>query len=218
MNLGELRNLVRSHLNEPEPVFWTDAELNTHINVGVRKAHALIKSMSRYHFTTRVTFQTVAGTEYYNLPNNAKDIRLVTTVTSDGMELPLNHMYMPNPFPWAPALTLESNTNGEPPTSYMIVGKTIRLVPIPTSAYTIRLYYEARLVNLTADSDVPTFEEDYHDLAAVWAAILARVKDRQPSEDLAMIMKVRQDDMVLDLFHRLPNPYTEVEGYLQENY
>lgn len=217
MNLGELRGLVREYLNEPVAVFWTDAALNDYVNVGVRKCHALIKSLSRYHFTTRVTFQTVSGTEYYNLPNNLKDLRLATTVTAEGTEVPLLQMYMPNPFPWAPNLSITPDASATIPTHFMVVGKTVRLTPISQGVHTVRLYYEARLVDLVADSDVPTFEEDYHDMAAKWAAIEARIKDRQPSDDILAIFNERKNDLILDLFHRLPHPYTEVEGYLQSD-
>ncbi len=64
MNLQEIRNLVRVYLNEPIANFWSDATLNTLINVAVPKVHNRIKSTSRYHFTTRATFSTVANTEY----------------------------------------------------------------------------------------------------------------------------------------------------------
>lgn len=216
MNLGDMRGLLREYINEPSPVFWTDAKLNEYLNVGVRKVHALIKSMSRYHFTTRATFQTIAGTEYYNLPNNLKDLRLVTVLSPESTEIPMRALYMPNPFPWAPAFGDQSEFHGDPPLNYMLVGRTIRIAPMPSAAYTIRLYYEARLVDLTADENTPTFEEDYHDMAVKWAAIEARIKDRQQSTDLSAVFEERKNDLILDLFHRLPNPYTEVEGYLQD--
>jgi hypothetical protein len=214
MNLGDMRGLLREYINEPSPVFWTDAKLNDYINVGVRKCHALIKSMSRYHFTTRATFNTIAGTEYYNLPNNLKDLRLVTVLTPESVEVPMRMLYMPTPFPWAPSFG--TDIHSEPPCNYMLVGRTIRIAPVPSGVHTIRLYYEARLVDLVSDDNTPTFEEDYHDMAVKWAAIEARIKDRQQSTDLSAVFEERKNDLILDLFHRLPNPYTEVESYQQD--
>ena len=217
MNKGEIRALVRQYLNEPLAAFWTDAELDGWINVAVRKATIHIKNTSRYHFTTRANFQTVQGQEYYQLPANLKDLKYVSKITDDQTELPLARAPWPNPFSWTedPLPTSTSTSPTDVPAGYWIVGASIRLLPIATGAITIRLYYEARLINLVSDSDIPTFDEDYHDLAAIWAAINARVKNSEPSTDLAAILKERRDDLFQDVFHRFPMPAQEVESYLQ---
>lgn len=221
MNLSQLRSLTRTYLNEDAGAtqpFWSDATLNDLINVGVRKVYNLILSLSRYHYTKRVTFTTTPGVEYYNLPADLKDLRLVTRVGSDGTELPMNRLYLPYPFPWVEGHEIASTSDTAQATeasSYMVVGGTIRINPIPTSTYTIRLYYEARLTPLVADTDTPPFDDDYHDMAAKWAAVEARVKNAEKADDLIVLYKERHQDLVQDLLHHLPSPYTEVEGYLQ---
>jgi len=190
MNLGQIRSLVREYLNEPVAALWTDANLNLHINTAVRKSTDMIKNLSRNHFTTRATFQTVSGQEYYQLPANCKDIKIVTIVSTDGVEIPIFHATWPNPFKWTdPAIGpgVGVFAPGDLVQTVWIVGASIRLVPIPGAAFTMRLYFEARVNDLTADSDVPTFDEDYHDMAAKWAAMEARVKNQQSSADIAAL-------------------------------
>ena len=206
MNLGELKTLTRTYINEPDPAvnkFWSDSDVVTAINVGVKKVHSKIKSLSRWHFTTRATFQTSPGVEYYTLPANLKDLKLVSYEDLDGVERGVSRGEGPNMFQWAS------------PLSYWVVGHTIRIFPLLQSATTIRVYYEARITNLVNDEDTPTFEEDYHDVAAKWAAIELRVKNSDDPDDVYAMLKEREQDMVLDLFHRLPEPYTQTVSYLQ---
>jgi len=217
MNLGEIRTMTRTYLNEPVAAFWSDDELNMWVNRGVRKVTVMIKNVSRYHFTTRANFQTVAGQEYYQLPANLKDLKYVSKLTSDGTELPMSRAPWPNPFAFTedPLPTTSNTQSQDVPSGYWIVGASMRLLPIPAAAVTIRLYYEARLVDLVNDADIPTFDEDYHDMAAIWAAVNARIKNSEPTNDLAGIFKERREDLLSDVFHRFPMPAQEVEAYLQ---
>jgi len=217
MNLGEIRSMTREYLNEPIAAFWSDAVLNSWINRSTRKVTVHIKNVSRYHFTTRANFQTVAGQEYYQLPANLKDLKYVSKLTTDGTELPLERAPWPNPFAWTedPLPTSTSTSPNDVPAGYWIVGASIRLLPIAAGATTIRLYYEARLIDLVSDEDIPTLDEDYHDMVAIWAAINARIKNSEPTNDLAGLFKERREDLLADVFHRFPMPAQQVEAYLQ---
>lgn len=217
MNKGQIRTMVREFLNEPSPAFWTDATLDNWINQGVRKVSIQIKNTSRYHFTTRATFPTVAGQEYYQLPANLKDLKLVSKITTDQTELPLAGAHWPNPFVWTedPLPTSTSTNPTDLPAGYWIVGQSIRLLPIPTAAVTIRLYYEARLVDLIDDNEIPACDEDYHDMVAMWATKLARVKNSELSTDIDALWAIREQDLYRDTYHRIPAPALETESYLQ---
>lgn len=222
MNLGDLKGMVRTYLNEPASVtdkFWTDAEIVQFINVGVRVVHNKIKTVSRGHFTTRATFSTVSGTEYYGLPANLKDLKMLTYQAADGSEKYIHRHEGPNPFVWAQGLRVGTTTNlsgsQDGPSAYWVVGNQLRILPIPGSAMTLRMYYEARITSLVNESDVPSFDEDYHDLAAKWAAIELKPKNQDGTEELASTFEKRESDMVQDLFHRLPSPYSMTKAYLQ---
>lgn len=217
MNLGQIRTSVREFLNEPFAAFWSDAVLNTWINVAVPKCTNLIKNTSRYHFTTRVTFQTVVGQDYYQLPGDCKDLKFVSVITDDGSELPLAQAPWPNPFLFTedPLPTSANNDANDIPAGYWIVGASIRVLPVPSSVLTFRLYYEARLIQLIKDSDTPTFDADYHDMASVWAAKLSRVKNGEGTGDLDSIWASRENDLIQDVFHRFPMPSMETSSYLQ---
>lgn len=212
MNLGQIRNLTRGYLNEAFAAFWTDSQLNDWINVACRKYHIKIKNVSRNHFTTRVTFETVANQEYYSLPANCKDLRLVSIVNSDGKEDFLSKAYWPNPDAWAMQFVPADDAI---PQQYWLVGPSMRLKPKPSAAMTIRLYYEARQVALASDADVPSFDEDYHDLAAKWAAVEASTKDEKKRDEIMALVAIRELDLLQDVFHRVNPPVAEVEGFLE---
>lgn len=218
MNLTELRNLTRTYLNEPIAAFWSDAELTRLINIGCSKYHARIKNVSRNHFTTRVTFTTTANQEYYQLPTNLKDLRLVAIVDSD-REVFLKKAYWPNPDRFTDSGLVQDGLSGDSvPDVYWLVGKTIRFLPRPSSALTIRLYYEARQVGLASGSDIPAFDEDYHDLAAKWAAIEASSKNNDRRPELEAMIASREMDLIQDVYHRVNPPIGEAEGYLEGIY
>jgi len=244
MNLGELRSLVRFHLNEPVAVFWSDSDLNRAINIGRSKVHNLIKNLSQMHYTTRATFVAVAGQSYYGLPADLKDLKLVVKIIA-GIETPLDYAPWPDPTVFSPQIS--SDATGLSPQCYWLVGNAIRIIPPPTQSGAVittgggggaggaatpnrwqlitttsrqihtyrllgptgsaivpivtvsagpsfRLYYEARDVNLVADTETPSYDADYH-------------------EDLKDIFKERKNDLVGDLLHHLPYPQQEVEAY-----
>lgn len=216
MNLQEIRNLVRVYLNEPIASFWSDATLNTLINVAVPKVHNRIKSTSRYHFTTRATFPTVAGTEYYSLPTNCKDVKMITRLDVDGRETPLGFIPWPDPTEMTPAGFMDPSLGGsyDGPLSYWIVGSAVRLLPRPSAVVTMKIYYEARLTALSANGEIPSFDADYHDMAAKWAAIEAGIPNNNDLEELKRLYKERDEDMIQDVLHRVPAPSQEVSSYL----
>lgn len=214
--------MVRTYLNEPSSTvnkFWSDTEINDMLNVGIRYAHNKIKNVSRYHFTTRATFSTVSGTEYYGLPANLKDLKILSFQNTDGKERHIPRNPGPNPFAWVygtvgGAASISTASSG--PSSYWVIGNQLRILPVPDSVMTLRLYYEARVTPLTSDSDTPAFDEDYHDIAAKWAAMELKIKNEDDLSSLSGVLEKRESDMVQDLFSRLPSPYTQTRAYLQE--
>lgn len=222
MNLGEVRSLVRTYLNEGSAAFWSDATLNTLINIAAKKIHILIKNTSRFHFTTRSTFSTVAGSDWYQLPGDCKDVKHVTkiVVSDSNQEMPLYRAPSDNPFPFTDAPLSDNNpfNQDDNPSMYWIMGASIRLIPKPTAAVTIRLYYEARITDLVNASDTPACDSDYHDMVAKWAAIESATKDEKLRGDLLKLFAIREQDLISDVFHRVPAPPQEVEGYMQGIY
>ncbi len=219
MNLGELRSLTRTYINEPFAAFWTDAELNNFENVGNRKYHAKIKNLSRNHFTTRMTFNTTVNQEYYQLPASLKDLRLVSIVESDGKETFLSKAYWPNPDVWTePTLLSLSLSSDMKPQQYWQVGHSLRFVPKPSSVLTIRLYFEARLAAMSNDADLPSIDEDYHDLIAKWAAVEACIKNEKRRQEILELINIRELELLQDVYHRVNPPVGEVEGYLEGIY
>ncbi len=143
-------------------------------------------------------------------------MKLVTRLDTTGREIPLAFIPWPDPTEFTPAgFTDPSVGSGfDGPASYWIVGAAIRLLPRPAAVVTMKLYYEARLTALSANGDIPSFDADYHDMAAKWAAIEAGIPNNNDLEELKRLFKERDEDMIQDVLHRVPAPSQEVSSYL----
>jgi hypothetical protein len=223
MDLADLRNLTRTYIDESSSTvdkFWSDAQVDTAVNIGVRRTHNRIKLVSRWHFTTRATFVTESGVEYYTLPANLKDLKIVSYEDENAKEKFIPRDPGPNMFNWKQTGVITpagTNISDSYPQAYWIVGATIRMIPVPQSIRTIRLYYEARITDLTDASDVPAFDEDYHDMAAKWAALELMPKNQDESDPklVSALLADRDKELIQDVLHRLPEPYTQTVAYLQ---
>jgi hypothetical protein len=223
MDLADLRVLTRTYLDEDAATvdkFWSDAQVDTAINVGVRRTHNRIKNVSRWHFTTRATCVTESGIEYYELPANLKDLKIVSYEDEMAKEKYLIRDTGPNMFDWQHTGVITPAGTGimsSYPQAYWIVGSTIRIVPVPQAVWTLRMYYEARITDLTSGPDTPAFDEDYHDMAAKWAALelMPKNQDNEVGKMVAALLQDRDRELVQDVLHRLPEPYTRTVAYLQ---
>jgi hypothetical protein len=213
MNLGEMRAMTRIYLNEPTEKFWLNSELNTLLNVGAKKLYNFIRNMTQYHYTTRVTFQTVPNQAYYKLPADHKSVKLLARIEDNSQETFLTFNPWPHPDNWTPqsGFTLDAGL----PQAVWIVGDSLRLVPVPASVLTLRLYYEAKLVELTDDQEIPAADGDYHDMPALWAAINARAKESWDATEIKNLYTSRENDCQRDMLTRLPASQQEVESYLE---
>lgn len=213
MNLGEIRGQVREFLNEPTEGFWTDAQLNTLINIAHRKLNATISATKEDFFVVSATFQTVAAQKSYALPSDFRQmLRLEifdpndphAIVKLDEMDFPRIEDEGDWPF----------SENGRP-VRYVIRGSQMDLYPIPDQVYNLRIYYDQRQTDLNLDTDVPASPVEFHDMLAIWAAILAFQKQQESTLELAALYKTREDDLIKTLVKRkAPEAYT-VEGYLE---
>jgi hypothetical protein len=181
--------------------------------VANQKVNATIANLQEDFFITSATFSTTSGTKSYALPSDFRFIRrLEHYSTSDPNdivkvdEMPFPRTEGQHEWPWA--------SNGKP-TNYVIRGSQLDIYPIPDDAYPMRLYYDARQSDLNQDSDSPTSPIEFHDMIALWAAILGLVKNAEPSTELQMLYKVRENDLVETFVHRNSGEDDRVEGFLE---
>lgn len=215
MNRGEIRTLVREHINETGAAgFWSDATLNTHINTANKKLNATIAALDEDFFTVSATFSTAAATKSYFLPSDFRFMRRLERynasdpndiVKLDEIRFPRTEMGGEWPF----------GANGEP-RRYVLRGNQVDLYPIPDAVYTLRIYYDQRQEVFSSDSDTPTSPADFHEMIAMYAAILAKMKN--PNEDsstLATLYSDMEDLLISTIVGRKSADGQTVIGYLE---
>jgi hypothetical protein len=214
MNRSELRTALRSFLNEDIPGFWTDAQLNTYINLANDRVNSIISATREDYFTISATFSTVAGTKSYSFPTDCRFIRRmeIFDASNEGYIIKLDELRWPRIeangdwlFPNAPAQ----------PKRYVTRGNQFDLYPTPDGAYTIRIYYDARPVTLDSDVDIPTSPSDFHDMIVYWAAMLAKKQNEEDDAGYSELFNARKVELIQTLINRGGEDATTVEAYLE---
>lgn len=214
MNRSELRTALRSFLNEETAGFWTDAQLNTYINLSNDRVNSIISATREDYFTISATFSTVAGTKSYSFPTDCRFIRRMEIFDSsdEGYVIKLDELRWPRIeangdwlFPNAPAQ----------PKRYVTRGTQFDLYPTPDAAYTIRIYYDARPATMDSDADSPTSPSDFHDMVIYWAAMLAKKQNEEDDSGFAELFNARKVELIQTLINRGGEDATTVEAYLE---
>lgn len=216
MNRSEIRSLVRIWLDEASAGFWSDAELNTLINLSNQRVNSIISALHEDYFTASSTFSTISGTKSYNLPTDFRFMRRLehysSTDASDIVKLeeikfPRIESYAVWPF----------SASGKP-VRYVIRGKQMDLYPVADAVYTMRIYYDVRQDDLSTDTGTtgtPLSPVDFHDMIAVDAAIKALMKNHEPAEELRIMWAERKQELVNTLGSYKGDDPEHVEGYLE---
>jgi hypothetical protein len=178
MDLSALRASVRFKADEEGTDFVDNTELDRVINQACRWVYNQLVSKYTSRFIREGTtgntgkFSTVSGTQGYSLPTDTKDVVTVemrdSSSTDDDDYRKLRRLnigaheredYWP----------IREGTH--PTFGYFLAGSKIYLKPVPDAVYTIRLWDIPRFTALSATSDTPGFDEEYHELASELAAL-----------------------------------------------
>jgi hypothetical protein len=213
MNLSEIRLQVRNLLNEDVPGFWSDAKLNSYINLAELRTNSIVSSVRQDYFTVSATFNCVAGTKSYNFPTGCKFIRRLEIYD------PLDHNNIVKidelKFP-----RLEANgdwlfTQDAQPKRYVVRGTQFDLYPVPDAVYSFRIYYDLGQANLTLDTDIPATPVEFHDMIVFWACVLAKKQNEEDDAGFVNLFNVRKAELIQVLINRGGEDSTTVEAYLQ---
>ncbi|RJQ07536.1 MAG: hypothetical protein C4551_06425 [Bacillota bacterium] len=156
-----MRARVRSEIVEPTEGFWTDVELNYWLNEAneIATTKAGIRKLNP-------DFSTVSGTAGYALPSDFLNAR---RVRCGGYDL------LPG--------TLEDWTgeSGTPTRYYVMSGESkVYLDPVPNAVLTVKLWYDIRATEMTADDKSPSFPARWHHLCYLYCTGQAKRKADDP--------------------------------------
>lgn len=130
---------VRNFLGQPDPnnSQWTDSELATYINDGIRKYFGEVVQNSEGQFTTTTNLNIVAGTETVSLPTDCFEVKkLYKKVGTSFIPLAYNDNYLAS-------YSTEGGTNSNSYLPYFYFrGNDIVLRPTPNFSETAGLQLE----------------------------------------------------------------------------
>jgi len=210
---SEIRTQMRTLLNEATEGFWSDANLNSYINLSNQRVNSIISATKEDYFTKSATFSSVAATKSYAFPTDCRFIRRMehysTTDASDiekldELKFPRTEMNGEWPF-----------TEAGRPKRYLIFGTQFNLEPIPDAVYTMRIYYDSRKDDLAADDESPSSPTDFHDMLVYWACVLANTQNKEDSQEFVGLFNTRKAELVQSLLSRGSDDSNTVEGYLE---
>ena len=171
---------IRSLIDEPNPQFWSNAELTTFINQGCENFAQRTRTLR-----TKETISVVANTQNYTAPPDMYALYRVEfqpTATGQVFIYPLEFMgynemdsawgvYQTFPAAWPQQYTLWGN----PPTL------TIRLFPVPNQVGNLFVFGYREPVAAVTGTDLVDVLQGYEEAIIEYATYKAKRKDNDPT-------------------------------------
>ena len=166
---GTVRNRILSDLNR------TSAnDLTSSVETEINTAIAFYERRRFWFLEARATADTVAGQEYYALPEDFRDDdSLVIQAISN--TYPLIKRTYEEIEQWF----VQSSTTGQP-TDYAIYDEQIRLYPIPNAQYTMTLSYYKQLSALSGEDNTNDWMVEAEGLIRArveWVMFARKIRD-----------------------------------------
>ena len=177
VTLGELRQDVRAHLDEADPIFWNEPELNIWIWEGLREVARRSENLQK-----QKVYTVVADQEAYPLPDDMLRIYRVE------FRRDTNSIY---PLEWRNFNEMDSiwgigrGISGSTPMYYSIWstpgegGKGLYIYPIPsdTIGNGLWVWYYGLPRKPVEDDDIAEIQAGYEDLITLYVEFVARRKE-----------------------------------------
>lgn len=213
MNRGEIRTAMRNLLNEDSAGFWTDAKLNSYIDLANQRVNSIISTLREDYFTISATFLLQSGVKSYDLPGDCHFVRRLEIYNlSDPSDIT---KLDPLPFPRMEGGNEWPFTASERPARFVVRGTQFDAWPIPDQNYPARIYYDQRKDNFTTDNDVPASPVDFHDMLVYWGCVLAKKQNEEDDGGYVDLFNIRKDELIDMLQKRSGDDAEHVEGYLE---
>lgn len=150
MQLSDLTAKLRRAVGDPSTTDVTDDELHDYIN----DAYLDICDRYKFHITRKLcSFDTVAGTSQYNLPDDIYNVISVRNTTNETRLRKVDQLYV--------AEAVGTATQGTPE-KWTRFRNYMQLFPTPDAVYNIRVFYKCQVDRLTDDNEVPIIPESWH--------------------------------------------------------
>lgn len=193
MTVGEIYTYVSYLVDDLEFGYFTKPQLLVFINQCQQEVQKkLIRAGFSWYLKDIESTVTVANQEAYALPSDFLEINRLQIVTNPGVN---EDKYTINSLNGLSELDYFQEYNGQPRAFYL--RKTdIILVPKPAVAGKyLRMKYNYKIANVTAEIDIPDIPTEYHEYLAMLVAIKCFIKDGREYSLLASWTKVVNDEL-----------------------
>lgn len=179
MTLDQLITISRSRADEQSTGFISNTEVTDYLNHGLTNFYGDIVARYEDYYIAEGTvlngglFSTVSATQGYTLPTTMiKLVRAETrsaAATNDNEWKKLERLNIANDR--IDSFYPVREGYGQIGVGYFIAGSKLYLKPVPTSPFSVRLWFIPRVTELVSGSDEPGIPSEYHRLLAEFAAI-----------------------------------------------
>jgi hypothetical protein len=191
VTLSQLRTRTRflSGLENSRSV--SDARLNEVINASIRKVWDLLLRHRPDPYTTEQTPApvTVANQASVALAANFYRLREVEVLDSG------NYFRM-RPINVSEAWRFENSTSQPRALRYRVQSNSLVIVPTPSAAYTLRVYYYPSFTALALDTDTFDGVNGYEDLVIARSIVDIKLRDSMPFGDWQSRVEVLQREIM----------------------
>lgn len=178
MNLGQLRTLCLSWLDDPSGTYFTPAQVNVWINNAQRECQKQLIQAGQQWYTTRASTVLILNADTYACPTDFLKVNKMEVLLSGVTPNQNRQLISPVTLVQLDMISMTSGT----PTAYAMRKSSFVLRPIPDTPLTIYMDYTYRVSDMTLDSSMPDVPPQYHEYLSVLATLDGLFKDqRDPS-------------------------------------
>jgi hypothetical protein len=211
MTVLETINAVRDLLSEPvsnsaawvDTVgFYKDSTLLRYFNLEQKKVGARLMDSHENYFVTSAFVSITANTDVYTLPTASQKIVRIEDVTRGNNNAePLIPMSLNDKDQIYHTYLGRSSTGF--PKRYAIMGKESFIVrPIPGSTQTnaLKVYFEQKMVDLTAGSQTTIIPEEFHEIL-IWGVYKRALFQQEASRESIQLANVEYNRLVKEMIN-----------------
>lgn len=213
MDLADLRASARSKSDEEADGFVNNAALDRFINEGNRFLYNRIVAENEEYFEIEGTsgngglISVVSGTHKYSLPTDCQKLCVVewrtSSSTSENDWQPMTRVERRNRNRFSISSTAPSLYQPWGKFGYYSNKDSIYVVPAPSAAMSMRVWYIPRTESLVDADDEPDSPEEFHELIADFAAMRILGKSGEDIfKELADTFKLQLDTFLSTIGHR----------------
>lgn len=210
--LADLRTDVRNHVDENDPTFWQDSELDRWVNEALREVARRSETLQAVQ-----SYTIEADRESYPCPEDMLRIYSVEYRQSQGTTLNLDYMR----FNDLQDFSSRTNSGGTPQwwSMWGFPGTTdtdqLFIVPIPSETISdgLRVYYYRLPRELADDEDEADIPAGWEDLVPLYVEYTARRKEAQDNrwQEAQQLFETRLNEMLKTTRH-----WTDQETFMTD--